>query len=179
VTGFGVWNIYVAHIAESEVERKGFLDSFTKDNKYNGGIFSNDKGESMLLFKKFLEDHMNSGAFFLARDMDKIFETIYPKRISFFQFGPMLLNGSHNNPSMNLSHIFRDNQDAYFLTATREDIESAGLCNKTDPIEKMIGTKCIWRANKIVEQRFGVCSRELEEPLKAFINFPNMRFYVI
>jgi hypothetical protein len=80
---------------------------------------------------------------------------------------------------MNLSHIFRDNQDAYFLTATREDIESAGLCNKTDPIEKMIGTKCIWRANKIVEQRFGVCSRELEEPLKAFINFPNMRFYVI
>ena len=181
VTGFGVWNIYVAHITESKVERKGFLDSLTKDNKCNGGIFSNDKGENMLLFKKFLEDHMNSGAFFLARDIDKTFETIYPKSISFFQFGPMLLNGSLNgsyNSSMNLPHIFTENSEAYFLTATREDIESDGLCNKADPIEKMIGTKCIWRADKIVEQRFGVCSRELEEPLKAFINFPNMRFYI-
>lgn len=185
MTGFGVWNIYVAHIEESEiVERKWLLDFLTKDNKYSKGIFldkgvfSNEKGESMLLFKKFLEDHMSSGAFFLARDMDKIFETIYPKNISFFQFGPMLLNGSYNS-SIDLSRLFMENPDAYFLTATREDIESVGLCNKEDPIEKMVGTKCIWRANKITEQRFGVCSRELEEPLKSFINFPNMRFYII
>lgn len=122
---------------------------------------------------------MNSGAFFLARDMDKFFETIYPKRISFFQFGPMLLNRSYDidfNPD--LFRMFTENPDAYFLTATREDIENAGICNKEDPIEKMIGTKCNWRANKIIEQRFGVCSRELEEHLKAFIKFPDMRFYV-
>lgn len=174
VTSFGVWNIYVAHIEESKViERKGFLDSLTKDDTIN--ILSNKKG--IFLFKKFLEDHMNSGAFFLARDMDKTFETIYPKRISFFQFGPMLTNGLCSD-DLDLSHIFTENPDAYFLTATREDIENIGLCNKEDPIEKLIGTKCMWKANKIVEQRFGVCSRELETPLKAFIKFPNMRFYV-
>ena len=181
VTGFGVWNIYVAYIEESKViERKGLLDSLTKDDTIN--IFSNRNGKSMFLFKKFLEDHMNSGAFFLARNMDKTFETIYPKRISFFQFGPMLANGlckgQQSAVSPDLSHILTENPDAYFLTATREDIENEGHCNKEDPIEKMIGTKCIWKTNKIIEQRFGVCSRELETPLKAFIKFPNMRFYV-
>lgn len=171
VTGFGVWNIYVAHIEESKViERKGLLDSLTKDETVN--IFSNTNGIS--LFKKFLENNMNLGAFFLARNMDKTFKTIYPKRISFFQFGPMLANGLCNP---GLSHIFNENPDAYFLTAIREDIESGGLCNKEDPIEKMIGTKCVWRTNKITEQRFGICSKELEEPLKTFIKFPNMRFY--
>ncbi len=178
--GFGVWNIYVAYIEESKViEKKGFLDSLTKENMSSKNIFSDYEGKNMLLFKKFLEDHMNSGAFFLARDMDKFFETIYPKRISFFQFGPMLLNRSYDidfNPD--LFRMFTENPDAYFLTATREDIENAGICNKEDPIEKMIGTKCNWRANKIIEQRFGVCSRELEEHLKAFIKFPDMRFYV-
>lgn len=176
VTGFGVWNIYVAHVEELKViERKGLLDSLTKDEAIN--IFSNKKGKGIFLFKKFLEDHMNSGAFFLARDMDKTFETIYPKRISFFQFGPMLTNGLCGD-DLDLSRLFNENPDAYFLTASREDIENVGLCNKEDPIEKMIGTKCIWKANKIIEQRFGVCSRELEKPLKTFIKFPNMRFYV-
>lgn len=200
VTGFGVWNIYVAYVEELKVtERnktvpnhsnmllgesrilKGLLGSLTKENI--SGIFS-EKGEKqlklskdMFLFKKFLEDHMSSGAFFLARDMDKTFETIYPKRISFFQFGPMIINGLCKD-NIDLSHLFSENPDAYFLTAIREDIENVGLCNKEDPIEKMIGTKCIWEANKIIEQRFGVCSRELEEPLKTFIKFPNMRFYV-
>lgn len=178
VTGFGVWNIYVAYIEESKtVEKKGFLDSLSKENTSNKNIFLDRKGENMFLFKKFLEDHMNSGAFFLARDMDKVFETIYPKRISFFQLGPMLSNGLYNS-NTNLSNIFTENPEAYFLTATREDIESIGLCNKDDPVEKMIGTKCIWKTNKMIEQRFGICSRELEEPLKALINFPNMRFYV-
>lgn len=171
VTGFGVWNIYVAHVEELKViERKGLLYSLTKDETVN--IFSN--GNGMPLFKKFLEDHMNSGAFFLARDMDKTFKTIYPKRISFFQFGPMLANGLCNH---DLSHLFNENPDAYFLTSSREDIENDGLCNIEDPIEKMIGTKCIWKANKIIEQRFGMCSKELEKPLKTFIKFPNMRFY--
>ena len=192
VTGFGVWNIYVAYIEEkvTEYQRKGLLDSLTRDNIGDKSIFSNKDSEKrlkpskgILLFKKFLEDHMNSGAFFLARDMDKTFETIYPKRISFFQFGPMLANGlcvkgQQSAVSPYLSHLFSENPDAYFLTASREDIENVGLCDKEDPIEKMIGTKCIWKANKIIEQRFGVCSRELEEPLKAFIKFPNMRFYV-
>lgn len=198
-TGFGVWNIYVAHVEEKVIERnktvlgesrilKGLLDSLTKDDISGKSIFSN-KGEKQLklgkgifLFKKFLEDHMSSGAFFLARDMDKTFETIYPKRISFFQFGPMLANGlckgQQSAISPYLSHLFSESPDAYFLTASREDIENVGLCDKEDPIGKMIGTKCIWEANKIVEQRFGVCSRELEEPLKAFIKFPNMRFYI-
>ena len=170
VTGFGVWNIYVAHVEELKIERKGLLDSL--DRKSNIKIFSN---KGILLFKKFLEDHMNSGAFFLARDMDKTFETIYPKKISFFQFGPMLTN---RLCSPDLSHIFKKNPDAYFLTAIREDIENVGICNKEDPIEKMIGTKCNWKADKIIEQRFGVCSRELEESLKAFIKFPNTRFYI-
>lgn len=174
VTGFGVWNIYVAHVEELKIERKGLLDSLTKDKTIN--IFSS---KGILLFKKFLEDHMNSGAFFLARDMDKTFETIYPKRISFFQFGPMLSNGlCKEQVSLDLSHIFNENPDAYFLAAIREDIENVGLCNKEDPIEKMIGTKCIWDANKIIEQRFGVCSRELEKSLKEYIKFPNMRLYV-
>jgi hypothetical protein len=171
VTGFGVWNIYVAYVEELKViERKGLLNSLTKDETIN--IFSNSDG--MSLFRKFLEDHMNSGAFFLARNMDKTFKTIYPKRISFFQFGPMLTNGLCN-PS--LSHLFNENPDAYFLTAIREDIENGGLCDKEDSIEKMIGTKCIWNTNKIIEQRFGVCSKELEMSLKTFIKFPNMRFY--
>lgn len=171
MTGFGIWNIYIAYVEESKVtERKGLLDSLTKDEVIN--IFSNSNG--MSLFRKFLEDHMNSGAFFLARDMDKTFKTIYPKRISFFQFGPMLTRGLCN-PS--LSHIFNEDQDAYFLTAIREDIESGGLCDKEDPIEKMIKTKCVWNANKIIEQRFGMCSKELEKPLKTFIKFSNMRFY--
>ncbi len=181
VIGFGVWNIYVAYIEESKIiEKKGFLDSLIKENMSSKNIFSDSEGKNMPLFKKFLEDHMNSGAFFLARDMDKFFETIYPKRISFFQFGPMLLNGSYDidfNPD--LFSMFTENPDAYFLTATREDIENVGLCNREDPIEKMIGTKCNWKANKIAEQRFVVCSRELEEHLKGFIKFPNMRFYVV
>lgn len=191
VTGFGVWNIYVAYVEELKVKdvqrkglfEKGLLDSLTKDKISGKSIFS-EKGEKqgIFLFKKFLEDHMNSGAFFLARDMDKTFETIYPKRISFFQFGPMLANGlckgQQSAVSLDLSHLFKENPDAYFLTAIREDIENMGLCNKEDPIEKMIGTKCIWKANKIIEQRFGVCSRELEKPLKTFIKFPNMRFYI-
>ena len=179
VTGFGVWNIYVAYIEESKVvEKKGLFDSLIKENMSNKNIFSNENGENMILFKKFLEDHMNSGAFFLARDMDKIFETIYPKRISFFQFGPMLSKGLCNH-DVDLSNLFWENQDAYFLTATREDIENVGLRNKEDIIDKMIGTKCKWDANKISEQRFGICSRDLEEPLKAFTRFPNMRFYTI
>ena len=178
VTGFGVWNIYVAHIEESKVvEKKGLMDSIIKENTSNKNIFLDREGENMFLFKKFLEDRMNSGAFFLARDIDKTFDTIYPRRISFFQFGPMLSNGSYVN-NTNLSNIFIDNPEAYFLTATREDVESIGLCNKDDPVEKMIGTKCIWKTNKIVEQRFGICSKELEEPLKALVKFPNMRFYV-
>lgn len=172
VTGFGVWNIYVAHVEELKIERKGkgLLDSLTREETIK--IFSN---KGIYLFKKFLEDHMNSGAFFLARGMDKTFETIYPKRISFFQFGPMLAN---RLCIPDLSHLFNKNPDAYFLTAIREDIENVGLCNKEDPIEKMIGTKCIWKADKIVEQRFGVCSRELEQSLKECIKFPNMRFYI-
>lgn len=200
VTGFGVWNIYVAYVEELKVtERnktvlgesrilKGLLDSLTRDDISSKSIFSKKSEEQLklskgiFLFKKFLEDHMSSGAFFLARDMDKTFETFYPKRISFFQFGPMLANGlckgQQSAVSPYLSHLFSENPDAYFLTAIREDIENVGLCNKEDPIEKMIGTKCIWEANKIIEQRFGVCSRELEEPLKTFIKFPNMRFYV-
>lgn len=180
VTGFGVWNMYVAYVEESKViEKRGLFDYLTKDDVSSGGIFSDKKSKNMLLFKKFLEDHMNSGAFFLARNMDKIFETIYPKRISFFQFGPMLSNGLCNiDLSIDLSHLFMENPDAYFLTATREDIENVGLCNKEDPIEKMIGTKCIWKADKIIEQRFGICSREMEGSLKEFIKFPNMRFYV-
>jgi len=185
VTGFGVWNIYVAYIEELKtIERgkqsklsKGFLESLIKENTSNKNIFLDNKGENMFLFKKFLEDHMNSGAFFLARDMDKVFETIYPKRISFFQLGPVLSNGLHIS-NENLSNIFISNPEAYFLTATREDIESIGLCNKDDPIEKLIGTKCIWKTNNMIEQRFGVCSKELEEPLKELIKFPNMRFYV-
>lgn len=178
MTGFGVWNIYVAYIEESKtIAKKGFLESLAKENTSNKNIFLDRKGENMFLFKKFLEDHMNSGAFFLARDMDKVFETIYPKRISFFQLGPMLSNGLYNS-NTSLSNIFTENPEAYFLTAIREDIESAGLCNKDDTVEKMIGTKCIWKTNKMIEQRFGVCSKELEEPLKALINFPNMRFYV-
>lgn len=177
VTGFGVWNVYVAYVEESKVkERKGLFDSLTKDDISGKSIFSNNKGNGIFLFRKFLEDHMNSGAFFLARGMDKLFETIYPKRISFFQFGPMLSNGLCSNSD--LSNIFMKNPDSYFLTATREDIENVGLCNKEDPIEKMIGTKCIWKANNVVEQRFGICSRTLEEPLKTFIKFPNMRFYI-
>jgi hypothetical protein len=177
VTGFGVWNIYVAHIEESEIiEKKGLF--LKKENKNNKNIFSNERGENISLFKKFLEDHMNSGAFFLARDMDKTFETIYPKRISLFQFGPMLSNGLCNR-DINISHLFGENPDAYFLTATREDIENVGLRDKEDLIDKMIGTKCNWNANKISEQRFGVCSKELEEPLKSFIKFPNTRFYTI
>lgn len=189
VTGFGVWNIYVAYVEELKVtERnktvlgesrilKGLLDSLTRDDISGKSIFSNKNGKGMLLFKKFLEDHMSSGAFFLARDIDKTFETIYPKRISFFQFGPMIINGLCKD-NIDLSHLFSENPDAYFLTAIREDIENVGLCNKEDPIEKMIGTKCIWEANKIIEQRFGVCSRELEKSLKECIKFPNMRFYV-
>lgn len=178
VTGFGVWNIYVAHIEESKViEKKGLLDSLIKDDVTSNNIFSNRKGPGLILFKKFLEDHMNSGAFFLARDMDKTFATIYPKRISFFQFGPMLTNNTCDS-NTDLSRIFRQEPEGYFLTATREDIENIGLCNKEEPIEKIIGTKCIWKADKIIEQRFGVCSRELETPLKTFIKFPNMRFYV-
>ena len=178
VTGFGVWNIYIAYIEESKtIEKKGFLDSLAKENTSNKNIFLDQKGENMFLFKKFLEDRMNSGAFFLARDMDKTFETIYPKRISFFQLGPMLSNGLHiSNES--LSNMFISNPEAYFLTATRQDIESIGLCNKDDPIEKLIGTKCIWKTNNMIEQRFGVSSKELEESLKTLIKFPNMRFYV-
>lgn len=185
VTGFGVWNIYIAHVEEVKVTEKnrqlklskGLLDSLIKDDINSKSIFSNKKGEGIFLFKKFLEDHMNLGAFFLARDMDKTFETIYPKRISFFQFGPMVVNGLCKD-NIDLSHIFIENPDAYFLTAIREDIECVGLCNKEDPIEKMIGTKCIWDAKKIIEQRFGVCSRELEKSLKECIKFSNMRFYV-
>ncbi len=178
VTGFGVWNIYVAYIEESKVvEKKGLLDSIKKENTSNKNIFLDREGENMFLFKKFLEDRMNSGAFFLARDLDKTFETIYPKRISFFQLGPMMSNGSYVNDT-NLSDIFITNPEAYFLIATREDIESIGLCNRDDPVEKIIGTKCIWKTNKITEQRFGICSKELEDPLKEFVKFPNMRFYV-
>ncbi len=178
VTGFGVWNIYVAHIEESKIiEKKGLLDSLIKDDVISNNILSNKKGPGLILFKKFLEDHMSSGAFFLARDMDKTFPTIYPKRISFFQFGPMLTNNTCDN-NTDLSRIFSQEPEGYFLTATREDIESAGLTNKEEPIDKIIGTKCIWKADKIREQRFGVCSRELETPLKTFIKFPNMRFYV-
>jgi hypothetical protein len=177
VTGFGVWNIYVAHIEESKaIEGKGFFDSLRKENVSSKNIFLNEKGENLFLFKKFLEDHMNSGAFFLAREMDKIFETIYPKRISFFQLGPMLSNGLCNH-NIDLSRLFGENPDAYFLTASREDVENVGLRNKEDIIDKMIGTKCVWNADKISEQRFGVCSKELEKPLKAFVRFPNMRFY--
>lgn len=179
VTGFGVWNIYVAYIEETKIStvKNGFLEKLIKENTSNKNIFLDRKGENMFLFKKFLEDHMNSGAFFLARNMDKVFDTIYPIRISFFQLGPVLSNGLHIS-NTNLSNIFTANPRAYFLTATREDIESTGLCNKDDPIEKLIGTKCIWKTNKMIEQRFGVCSKELEEPLKGFIKFPNMRFYV-
>lgn len=188
MTGFGIWCIYVALLEENRtVEKKGLFGPKIIDME-DKLIFSGrdmERNKNMIPFKKFLEDNMNLGPFFLARGMDKTFETIYPRKISFFQFGPMLtkesrlFNGDiYNIGSDELLRIFEESSDAYFLIASREDIEDDGLCDMDNPIEKMIGTKCIWRTDKVKEQRFGVCSKGLEEPMKEFLKFPDMRLYV-
>jgi hypothetical protein len=156
LTGFGVWNIYAMELIE---EADGLAKNMVKD------------------FLKFLEDHMSIGVFFLAREMDKKFKKLYPTKISSFQFGPMFTD-STNCGNLNLSRLFNDNPNGYFLTAIRENIENAGLRKKEDTIDKIIGTKFKWRSEKISEQRFGICSRELEQPLREYIKFPNMRFYI-
>lgn len=190
ITGFGVWNIYVMQLQEVDPEHKKNYNIFKKDNIPSKGHFVPQE-KSIYIdsdFKKFLEDHMSSGAFFLARDIDKTFATIFPERISRFQFGPNFMKGISSG-SLDFSWLFVENPDAFFLTAVREDIQSYNdnrdikeRDRKEDNniyIDKIIGTKCSWRVDRIIEQRFGICSKELEKALKEYIKFPDMRLYAI
>ncbi len=184
-TGFGVWNIYILQLQEIDPgpTKKYRFNIFKKNNIPSEGHFVPQEKSIQIdsVFKKFLEDHMNSGAFFLARDIDKTFPTIYPERISRFQFGPNFVKGISSH-SLDFSWLFIENQESFFLTAIREDI--IGGDNYKDKedinmIDKIIGTKCSWKRDKIIEQRFGICSKELEKALKDYIKFPGMRLYAI
>lgn len=184
-TGFGVWNIYILQLREIDPgpTKKYRFNIFKKNNIPSEGHFVPQEKSIQIdsVFKKFLEDHVNSGAFFLARDIDKTFSTIYPEKISRFQFGPNFVKGISSS-SLDFSWLFIENQEAFFLTAIREDI-IGGDNNCKDKkedinmIDKIIGTKCSWKRDKIIEQRFGICSKELEKALKDYIKFPDMRLY--
>jgi len=181
VTGSGVWNIYVAQIKEIDPEKKGIFSIFKKDIPSYGFFRPTGAGiEISPMFRKFLEDSISSGPFFLAREMDNKFSTIYPEKISMFQLGPFYINGIKTG-SLDLSWLFVRNPKSYLLTAIREDIENGGIednnKNKND-IYKNKKTKCIWRADKLTEQRFGISSKDLEMFLKDHVKFPEMRFYV-
>ena len=179
VTGSGVWNIYIAQIKEIDPQKKEIFSIFKKDTP-SYGLFRPFEGNTGIeispKFKKFLEDSISSGPFFLAREMDNKFNTIYPERVAMFQFGPFYINGIKTG-SLDLSRLFAENQNTYFLTAIREDIENGGI-DKDENKNKKAKTKCVWRADKLTEQRFGVCSKALEKHLKEYIKFPNMRFYI-
>ncbi len=198
-TGFGVWNTYIIQLREgkeregkegrqggnrSEQIKKGYkrYNIFKKDNIPSNGHFVPQE-KSVYVdseFKKFLEDHMSSGAFFLAREIDKKFPTIYPERVSRFQFGPNFVKGI-NSPSLDFSWLLLENPYSFFLTAAREDIQSGKNEYKKeyDTIDKIIRTKCSWKRDKIIEQRFGICPKELEKSLKEYIKFSDMRLYII
>ena len=182
-TGFGIWNIYVMQLCEKNPNIKRFLKIFIKDDIPSSGHFVPQE-KSVYIdfeFKKFLEDHMSSGVFFLGREIDKTFPTIYPERISRFQFGPNFVKGISSG-SLDFSWLFVEHPDAFFLTAIREDIQSNNNIDKKGDsiyVNKIIGTKCSWKTDKFFEQRFGICSKELETALKEYIKFPDMRFYII
>ena len=185
--GFGIWNIYVMQLCEKNPEhkKKFFLKIFKKDNIPSSGHFVHQEKSVHIdsEFTKFLEDHMSSGAFFLGREIDKTFPTIYPERISRFQLGPNFVKGISSG-SLDFSWLFIENPDACFLTAIREDMQSIdnNRYKKEDNntyMDKIIGTKCSWKIDKFIEQRFGICSKILENALKEYIKFPDMRFYVI
>lgn len=185
MTGFGVWNIYVMQLQEIDPEPKNrLINIFRTDDINQNGLFVPEEKSVNIdsEFKKFLEDHMSSGAFFLAREIDKMFPTIYPEKITGFQFGPNFVKGISSS-SLDFSQLFVENPDAYFLTATREDIQSSGKNDKNEEknayIDNIIGTKCSWNADKLIEKRFGICSKELEKSLKELIKFPDIRLYVI
>lgn len=184
-TGFGVWNIYILQLQEIDPEPTKYrFNIFKKNNIPSEGHFVPQEKSIQIdsVFKKFLEDHTNSGAFFLARDLDKTFPIIYPERISRFQFGPNFVKGI-SSPSLDFSLLFIENQAAFFLTAIREDIMGGDNYKDKEEdiniIDKIIGTKCSWKRDKILEQRFGICSKELEKALKDYIKFPDMRLYAI
>ncbi len=174
--GFGIWNIYIVQLYENISESKK-NHIFKRDNIPSKGHFIPQE-KSIYIdpeFKKFLEDHMNSGAFFLAREIDKSFPTIFPELISRFQFGPNFVRGISSG-SLDFSWLYEKYPEAFFLTAVREDIKSSEKDN-----DKLIniGTKLSWSTNKFVEQRFGICSKELEKSLKEYTKFPNMRLYTV